>query len=377
MMTVIAKAFIITAIVVQFASIAAMLVRMTWISKRASRYRPGITILRPLCGLEDHIKETLTSTFTIDYPEFEAIFCIASPVDPVIPLIERLMAAHPQVPTKLLIGDDRVSPNPKLNNLVKGWKAATHDFIAMADSNLLLPPDYLDQLVSRWDETTFVVSSPSFGGKPAGVAAELECAFLNSYQARWQFAVAAMGTEFAHGKTLFWRRTVLERAGGLAALASEPAEDAAATKIARKAGLRVRLVAKPFEQPLGQRSLSRVWQRQLRWARLRRDTFGGLFAVEILSGGVLPLGAAAALAFAGDLAWTTVGGLVFVWYGAEILLTRLLGWPLSWRAPVLLLLRDLLLPGLWLQAWVGHTINWQGKVIDLRANRRGRAPIVL
>ena len=53
--------------------------------------------------------------------------------DPVIPLIRRLMAEHPKVPARLLVGDDRISINPKLNNLVKGWNAADHDWIVMAD----------------------------------------------------------------------------------------------------------------------------------------------------------------------------------------------------------------------------------------------------
>ena len=78
------------------------------------------------------------------------------------------------------------------------------------------------------------------------------------------------GFGFAQGKTMLWRRADLERAGGIEALAKEVAEDAASTKIVRAAGRKVRLVAQPFPQPLGHRSASEVWNRQLRWARLRR-----------------------------------------------------------------------------------------------------------
>jgi ceramide glucosyltransferase len=35
----------------------------------------------------------------------------------------------------------------------------------------------------------------------------------------------------------------------------------------------VRLVDRPFPQPLGYRSAADVWRRQLRWARLRRASF--------------------------------------------------------------------------------------------------------
>ena len=130
--------------------------------------------------------------------------------------------------------------------------------------------------------------------------AELECGFLNSYQARWQLAAHAFGLGFAHGKTMLWRREVLERAGGIRALACKPAEDAAGTQIVRDQGLKVGLVPRPFPQPLGSRRFQEVWRRQLRWARLRRVSFGLYFYPEILSGGLLPLSVAAALAIAGS-----------------------------------------------------------------------------
>src|SRR5262249_41967988 len=160
------------------------------------------------------------------------------------------------VPARLLIGEHRISTNPKLNNLMKGWLAARHEFIAMTDSNVLLPVDYLDQLMANWESQADLVSSPAFGGQADGIGAELECAFLNSQQRRWQFAAAAIGAGYAQGKTLFCRRNLLDHAGGIGALGREPAEDAAATKLVRQAGGKVRLVAKPFEQPLGHRGFS-------------------------------------------------------------------------------------------------------------------------
>ena len=364
--------FVLCAAAAQFASIAAVLIRAHLVAARRPTYRPPVTILRPICGIENHVHMTLSSGFAIKYPEFEIIFCVASPVDPVIPLVERLITAHPDVPSRLLIGDHQISANPKLNNLTKGWHAARHEFIAMADSNLLLPLDYLDQLMAQWDARTGLVSSPAFGGQPEGIGAELECAFLNSYQARWQFAAAAIGAGYAQGKTLFWRRNLLDHAGGISALAREPAEDAAATKLVRNAGSKVRLVAKPFEQPLGHRRFSEVWRRQIRWARLRRDTFGGLFALEILSGGLLPLAVAAALGFAeGGIVSTAFAGLLFAWYGAEILLARIFSWPLSWRTPFVLVARDLILPVLWFTAWAGNTVVWRDATIELRTAEEG------
>ena len=58
--------------------------------------------------------------------------------------------ANPHRPARLLIGDDRISANPKLNNVVKGWKAARYDWVIIADSNVLMPSDYIQRLLARW-----------------------------------------------------------------------------------------------------------------------------------------------------------------------------------------------------------------------------------
>ena len=361
-----------------FISIAVLLVRPYVRRPLVPEKRPPVTILRPATGLENNIEETLASAFAIDYPEFEIVFCVQDSADPVIPLIERLMREHPNVSSRLLVGDDRISINPKLNNLVKGWRAARYEWIVMADSNVLIPPNYLDDLLSRWTDEVGLVCSPPVGTRPEGVGAELECAFLNTYQARWQLTADAFGIGFAQGKTMLWRRDILDRAGGIAALASEPAEDAASTKIVNDAGYRVRLVRHPFPQPLGRRPIAEIWKRQLRWARLRRATFAPLYATELVSGGFLPLTAAAILIALGPPTWPGFILLFVGWYGAELLLAARMGWPVSARIALLLLVRDLSLPILWIAGWTGNTFVWRGNAMDMEAmlsTRRQRPPL--
>src|SRR5258708_34762050 len=215
-----------------------------------------------------------------------------------VPLVEALMAQHPEAAAKLLVGDERVSSNRKLNNVLKGWRAARHDWIVIADSNVLMPRDYIDRLFASWRADTGLVASPPIGARPHGFWAEIECAFLNTYQARWQYIVDSFGRGFAQGKTMLWRREDLERAGGIEALGKEVAEDAAATKIVRGAGLKVRLVDRPFVQPLGWRGAAEVWNRQVRWAPLRRASFLPHLLPGALAGGVLPMIAAAIVASA-------------------------------------------------------------------------------
>jgi ceramide glucosyltransferase len=327
---------------------------------------PGVTLVRPVCGIDNFVEQTLASSFALDYPRYEIIFCVANAKDPVLPLVRALLAAHPAAHARLLIGDERISTNPKLNNCVKGWNAAVHDWIVLADSNVLMPKDYIQRLFAAWRARTGLVCSPPVGSHPRGFWAEVECAFLNPYQARWQYFAATVGRGFAQGKTMLWRREDLERAGGIRTLATEVAEDAASTKVVRTAGLDVRLVDSPFEQPLGHRSAVDVWNRQIRWARLRRASFVLYFLPELVSGAALPLIAAAYLAFA--LGWSIAAALLCfaaIWYGAEMLLASVAGWHLTLLYPLHGLVRDALLPIIWINAWLGSDFVWRGNAMSV------------
>jgi ceramide glucosyltransferase len=338
---------------------------------RPALARPPVTLLRPCCGIENDIEETLSSAFDLDYPDYEILFCVAEDDDPVVPLIRGLIARHPDRPARLLVGDDRIGINPKVNNLVKGWRTAAHDWLAIIDSNILMPRDYLDRVLERWRPDTGLLSSPPVGIRPQGIGAELECAFLNTFQARWLLIADALGAAFAHGKTMLWRREDLDTAGGIEALAVDPAEDAAFTKLIRASGRTVRLVIDPFAQPLGVRRLDGVWRRQLRWARLRRASFPLVYVSEAVSGGLPPLAGTAALVAVGILPAVWLSGLFIAWYGAEIVLARRYGWPASPRIAVLMVVRDLLLLPLWISGWAGSRVVWRGHAIDIKpADRR-------
>ncbi len=326
---------------------------------------PPVTIVQPLCGVEAFSKETLASIFALNYPDYEVIFCVADAADPIAPIALRAMAAHPEVPSRLLIGDDRVSANPKLNNVVKGWKAAKRDWIVIADSNVLMPRDYIEQLLARWRVDTGVVCAPPLGAQPQNFASEIECAFLNTYQARWQYAAEALGFGFAQGKTMLWRRDILEAGGSIEALGAEIAEDAASTKLVHRAGLRAHLASPPSRQPLGARRLRDVWARQVRWARLRRATFPIYFAPEVVTTSLLTLAAAAIggeeIGLSAPAALTLAAA---TWYGAEAGLAAAAGWSLAWSSPAAWIARDLALPALWLSGWMNARFVWRGNVMS-------------
>ena len=340
-------------------------------ARRAALRPPGgaepVSLIRPVCGVDNYAEETLRSSFALDYPAYELLFCAARADDPVIPLLQRLMAAHPAVPSRILLGDDEISANPKLNNCVKGWRAARHAWVVMADSNVLMPPDYLQRLIARYGSDTGLVCSTPIGSRPNGFWAEVECGFLNTLQARWQYAAEAIGFGFAQGKSMLWRKATLNLWGGIEALAAEIAEDAAATKLVRKAGLRVRLVDSPFEQPLGRRTLREIWARQVRWARLRRVTFLPFFLLEILTGCLLPaLAAATAAAAWGYHPVLAAAVVAAIFMACEVHLALTAGWRCALASIPAWLLRDLMLPVLFASALLANDFVWRGNAMTVK-----------
>jgi ceramide glucosyltransferase len=328
---------------------------------------PAVSLVRPLCGIEAFSEETLRSTFGLDYPAYEIIFCVQRSNDPVVPLVERMMAEHPGSHVRLLIGDDPISSNPKLNNCVKGWNAARHEWIILADSNVLLPKDYIQTLLKPWDDKTGLVISMPIGSRPQGFWAEVECAILNTFEARWMFAGEILGIGFAQGKNMLWRRDLLEAAGGIGALAAELAEDAAGTKIVAAAGLKIRFADMPFEQPLGPRKALDIWSRQVRWARLRRVTFPAYFAPEPIAGAFVPLLLIGIAAYGYD--WNPVpivAAFAAFLYGAELVLARSAGWFVNWASPIAYIVRDIAFPAMWVTACLFDDFTWHGKTMSVK-----------
>jgi ceramide glucosyltransferase len=358
--------FCLTAVSLHATSIVLAGCRGRWLPGQAPVRAHGerVSLIRPVCGLEEFEALTLASSFDLAWPELEVVFCVASAADPALPLLRELIAARPNSNARILVGDDVATANPKLNNLSKGWQAANGEWILFADSNLLLPADYVEQLLARFAAEAGVVCAPPIGSRPCGFWAEVECGFLNTYQARWQYAADSLGFGFAQGKSMLWRRADLERLGGIAALGSELAEDAAATKLVRAAGRKVLLAGPSFEQPIGSRSARRVIARQTRWAQLRRRTFCRYFMPEILTG-CLPPALAAALAAelldgSGSMAAAAVVSFCLL---LEAGLAQALGWSLSWRSPLAWLVRDLLIPVVWINAHIASGYEWRGNRI--------------
>lgn len=114
----------------------------------------GVTILRPLKGVDSEMELCLESSFTQDYPndKIEIIFCVQNASDPSIAIVRGLMEKYPEMDSKLLIDSNQLDhdyfgPNPKVNNLHKGYKNAKYDLLWVVDSNVFTPSGVLKKSV--------------------------------------------------------------------------------------------------------------------------------------------------------------------------------------------------------------------------------------
>ena len=65
---------------------------------------PGVSILRPLKGLDTNLYENLESTFNQEYPNYEIIFSVADERDQALPVVQALVSRYPNIKVDVIIG---------------------------------------------------------------------------------------------------------------------------------------------------------------------------------------------------------------------------------------------------------------------------------
>ncbi|HUI35247.1 MAG TPA: glycosyltransferase [Stellaceae bacterium] len=329
---------------------------------------PAVSVMVPVKGAGPPITPNLEALFNQDYPLFEVVFAVADEDDPAIPLLQRLIAAHGNVPARLTTDPTPGSGNPKLDNLRRAWRLAKHELILLCDVNARFRPDELRRLVAQLVPGIGLLSVVPVATEPEGFCGELEAAFFNTGGARWLMAAARLGFGGGVGQTMLLRRGDLERIGGFDAMAAAGAcEDAVLGEAIRRAGLGVRMARDPGWHPIGSRRFSDFWQRQLRWMCCRKYHALPVFVLE-------PSGSPLATAIAGGIWWGWFAGLpvlpliagqLAVWFAIEGIYARAQGWHLSWLSPVAWLVREAMIPALWLRAVIARSLIWRGQRIVL------------
>ncbi|MES2963149.1 MAG: ceramide glucosyltransferase, partial [Bdellovibrionota bacterium] len=288
-----------------------------------ARFKP-ISILKPLKGTDPGLRENLRSFFEIEYPSFELVFSIADPADPAREIIVEMQRLFPEVRSHLVVGSVEVGANPKVNNLIKSFDLAQHDWVLISDSNVRVNPDYLKRLALQFDENVGVLTAVVRGSHADTFGGRLEATFLNTFYARWMYLAFAFDEPIVLGKSMLLQRSVARRFGGFKTLARYLAEDYMAGEAMQKLGFRIELLDDPVSQPLSGYRFDDFWKRHVRWGRIRKSQAPILFLFEPLLTSI-PSGLIGAATLAPWLDLSALGFFalhLFIWYSADQIIER-------------------------------------------------------
>ncbi len=328
---------------------------------------PGVSVLKPVRGLDPSFYPAILSQAAQDYPgPFEILFGVAGPNDSAIPQIERLQMEFANV---RIVRSIATAPNGKVAVLSDLEKQAQYPLRVVNDSDIRVRPDYLRNVLAP-------LSDPQ-----TGLVTCLYRAHADAFPARWEalgvatdFAPSTLVAplvgvnEFGMGSTLAFRATDLKRIGGFRAVADYIADDYQIGKQISGLGLRVHLSKTIVDTTLGGKTWQDVWQHQIRWARtIRVSRSGGYAGLPITNASLWAL-----VAFCAGWWWSGLGLLALRYAMGLIAGIGVLRCGVTKRMWPLIPFRDLWGAAIWAAGFAGAEVVWRDRKLRLTPDGRIR-----
>ena len=344
---------------------------------RPPRSATPVSILKPLCGVDDGLEENLASFAALAWPDFEVVLGVRSAGDPAYPLAR---AAARRWPGRFRVVLQRGAPgmNPKVNQLLTLARAARHDVLVVSDSNVRVDPGYLAEIVGLLeDEEVGLVTHPISGEGEVRLGSLMDHLHLTGAITPGIVAAKSLaGRDIVVGKSMALRRRDLEALGGFESVRDVLAEDyVMGCMISRVLGKRVAVARTPVRNVSTSRSVRDFSARYRRWGVIQRHAAGRLpYAGLALLNPVL----LAALGLATAPGATSLGALAAT-CGAKIVLdgaaARALR-PGGFRVRQLALvpLKDLVFGTAWVVGLFRSQVAWRGNRIVVGPGTRIERP---
>lgn len=234
---------------------------------------PGVSIIKPLVGVDRNLSNNLETFFHLDYPNYEILFCIQDPEDPAILIVEELFVKYPQADAKLFIGGSRVGVNPKINNMQPAYEAMKYELILISDSGISMKQDTLLDMVSHMQDDVALVHQMPFvncHGRDS-FQSIFERVYFGTAHARAYLTADLLNINCPTGMSALMRKCLLDEVGGIKAFGQYLAEDFFFAKSFTERGWKICISSQPALQNSANSSdtLSALNSRIQRWIKLR------------------------------------------------------------------------------------------------------------
>ena len=345
-------------------------------------FTPGITVLKPIKGVDPRMHAGLASHCAQNYAgEFELLFGVSSLSDPAVAEVARLRVDFPHINIRLIECPERLGPNGKLSNLTQMLPHARFEHILVNDSDILVSPNYLTHIAAAFNQTNSATKPIGLVTAPyIGIAGNTVWSRLEALGISTDFIPGVLtarriegGIHFGLGSTLAVSREALDRIGGLAPLVDYLADDYELGARIAAAGYAIELSSEVVETGVPPYDIAGFFQHQLRWSRSTRDSrrwgYAGLVFTFGLPWAFLNL-IASGLSLE-SIALFVLALLVRVALALTVGV-GILGDVQVLRDLLLLLPRDLIALFLWVWSFAGDTVAWRGERFLLKRGKLTR-----
>ena len=330
----------------------------------AGEFLPPVSILKPVRGLDPDAYANFASFCRLDYPEYEILFCVGDTADPALPVLQRLALDFPTTTIRIIIGSGRQATNDKCAKLARLTDEAVYEHLVINDSDVRVQPDYLRRMVAP-------LAAPKTGAvTPLYVPTEVntwvqrlqEAGMLSEFYPGLFVAKELDGVKFALGPTIATRRSYLREFGGYAAIENRPADDLLIGRLIAEQGREVVLLPDAITTVPDYQSLGELFFKRLRWMTVMRHMRPAGHLGLIFTLGLPWTILALILAPNALIAWSFLGGYLFVRFALTLLVGQFgLRQRGVWLNMLFVPLWDALATTIWLASFPRRTIRWRGQ----------------
>lgn len=210
-----------------------------------AHWRPSVSIVKPLAGLEGGDEETLLSFCRLSYRGlWELLFVVQTAQDPILPVLDRLRLRFPEVRIRTVFAGREPSVTDKMNKLIRGAREAEGEVLVFSDAGVRVPRDYLERAVAPLGDARIGVVTAAaayFGAR--NIWAALSAHLVNLLGLNLYYTLAYFDRlNSANGCTLAIRREVFEEVGGFHRVAHQLCDSHALAQEVHRKGYRIHLL---------------------------------------------------------------------------------------------------------------------------------------